>query len=195
MTSHVANRDDVIRTACVTLEAMAHRFEITDPAMLRDIAADLRATLPAPSMYPQPVEPPWMAIARAEIGVKEVAGKEDHPRIIEYLKTTNFGGSLHDEVPWCAAFVSWCLEQAGIRSTRRANARSYLVFGDECEVKPGAIVVMRRGDSQTQGHVGFVAQYSAKTGTIKVLGGNQRNQACERWMSATEVLSIRWPAE
>jgi len=114
-------------------------------------------------------------IAKGEIGVTEVIGEGDNPRVLEYFKKVGHSWVKEDSTAWCAAFVGWCLEMAGIKSSRKLNARSYLTIGKRV-TKPqeGDIVVFWR-DSKTswKGHVGF---YAGETDTaIKVLGGNQSN--------------------
>lgn len=53
------------------------------------------------------------SIYTAELGVREATGKNDGVRVEMYLK--------HAGVPkgsaWCAAFVKWCLDKAGIKNT------------------------------------------------------------------------------
>lgn len=73
-----------------------------------------------------------IAIAAAEIGVREATGKNDGPRVEEYLRYTHLG-SGHE---WCAAFVSWCYGQAGFPQPRNPwspalfpNARVYWKHG------------------------------------------------------------------
>jgi len=73
----------------------------------------------------QPIEPPWLISARRELGVKEIPGPGDHPRIVEYLQTVdtlpaNLQGN--DETAWCSAFVGWNMETQGFPSTEKANA-------------------------------------------------------------------------
>ena len=46
-----------------------------------------------------PGEPPWMPVARAEIGVKEGTGGASNPRIEEYFTATDLG-ARPDSVPW-----------------------------------------------------------------------------------------------
>ncbi len=114
---------------------------------------------------------PWMPIAQAELGTKEYAGAADHPRIVEYLSSTNLGPleRSNDETAWCSAFVNWCVEKAGFEGTDSAWAKSWLTWGKTL-TKPrrGCITVFKRNQG---GHVGF---YVGKTSSgIKVLGGNQ----------------------
>lgn len=140
-------------------------------------------------------DPPWLVRARREIGTKERQGPADNPRIVEYLASTRLAPRfLHDETPWCAAFVCWCLEGAGVASTRSAGARSYLMWGEELdEPRLGCVVVLSREDNSNPhaGHVGFYAGATAEG--LLILGGNQANAVTVRRYSRARVLSCRWP--
>lgn len=135
----------------------------------------------------------YMEIARSLIGTKEIAGKTDNPKIMEMYKTVGHAWVEHDEVAWCAAFVGYCLEKAGLQSTRALNARSYLTFGTEVKLenaKEGDIVVFERGTGG-QGHVAF---YVGATATqIRVLGGNQSDQVSIASYPKSRLLGIRRP--
>ena len=75
---------------------------------------------------------PWFDIALKELEstVREVEGSADNSRILDYLRTTDYPNvGLHDEVPWCSAFVNWCLKEAGIEGTNSAAALSWLSWG------------------------------------------------------------------
>ena len=50
-------------------------------------------------------------IAKSEIGIKELTGKNDGPRIREYQEHI---ASLENQA-WCCSFVSWCFLQAANR--------------------------------------------------------------------------------
>ncbi|MGO4917823.1 TIGR02594 family protein [Pseudogemmobacter sp. W21_MBD1_M6] len=111
-------------------------------------------------------------IARTYIGTTEGPGPADNPKILEMYATIGQDWVEHDDVAWCAAFVGHCLEQAGLRSTRKLTARSYLEWGvpvELAEAQEGDIVVFRRGSSSWQGHVGFFVAQSGQM--IEVLGG------------------------
>ena len=112
-------------------------------------------------------------IARGEYGQREIPGRKHNPKILEYFKKVGHSWVHDDETAWCAAFVGWCLEMAGITSTRKLNARSYLKWGKKLLIpKKGCLVIFWRGSKWGwQGHVGF---YEGETVShIKVLGGNQ----------------------
>lgn len=146
-------------------------------------------------------EPRWLTIARAEIGVKEIPGPGDHPRIVEYHATTSLRAT-DDEVPWCSSFVSWCLKQAGIVGTNSAEAISWAKWGSACAPQLGAITVIRhkrRPDSTTGSasgnHVGFLV--GADLAHVRLLGGNQADMVKESSfpLDRFEVLAYRWPTE
>jgi uncharacterized protein (TIGR02594 family) len=140
-----------------------------------------------------PGMPAWLAIAKREMdtGVDEVKGAADNARIVEYHHTT----TLHaddDETPWCSSFVNWCVEQAGLRGTDSAWARSWNTWGDKIsQPKKGCIVVFKRPPNPNSGHVAF---YWGKDGNrLLVLGGNQGNQVNIRGYPKDRLLSYRWP--
>src|SRR5215510_6324904 len=66
-----------------------------------------------------PLEPPWLILARREIGFRERSGN----RGIERYVSLAHAGSPGD--PWCAIFVNAMLESAGYPGTRSAAARSF----------------------------------------------------------------------
>lgn len=149
---------------------------------------------PLPPLNPGDDDPErWMNIARNEMGVREYSGKfNNNPRIIEYHKSTSLGAS-EDEVSWCASFVGWVLQQAGYTNTKSALARSYLNWGSPLsEPRYGAVVVFRRGNSPTFGHVAFVHKFDANY--VWCLGGNQSDSVKISRFSRSSVLGYRWPS-
>lgn len=145
----------------------------------------------AHTSYLIPVEPDWLSVARAELGVAERPGTADNPRIVEYHSATSLR-AMHDEVPWCASFVCWCLEQVGVAHTSSASARSFLTWGKPCVPTEGCVVVLRRGNPPS-GHVGFYLRPHLP-GRIHVLGGNQGNAVTITSFDESDVLAYRWPS-
>ena len=132
---------------------------------------------------------PWLKIATDELNHAEIPGPENNPRILEYHSSTTLKATS-DEVPWCSAFVTWCLEKAGMASTKSAWARSYLNYGQPLtEPRYGCIVVFARG--ATSGHVGFYISENADE--VLVFGGNQSDKVCMAYYSKRLVLGYRWP--
>lgn len=132
---------------------------------------------------------PWMAVARGEIGTKEVHGDEDNPRVVEYHSTTSLRAG-DDEVPWCASFLGWVLLQSGYVSTRSAAARSYLNYGKKVDCQYGAIAVLQRAGG---GHVAFVVDWDGAYVTL--LGGNQKDAVNESKYARERVLEYRMPTD
>jgi len=137
--------------------------------------------------------PPWLAIARLEMGVTEIPGAQDNPRIIEYHASTTLHAT-DDETAWCSAFVNWCITQAGLVGTNSAAAKSWLKWpgGDPVQSPQlGDIVVLNRGTSPWQGHVAF---YNGALGRLMMLlGGNQGNKVKISHYSADRVAGIMRP--
>jgi uncharacterized protein (TIGR02594 family) len=137
-------------------------------------------------------DPLWLKIALAEIGVKEVLGAKNNPRIIEYHAKTSLKASS-DEVPWCAAFVNWCLAEAGKNGTNSASARSFLRYGAPVldDFKRGDILIFKRGKEPWMGHVAF---YLGQTGDLfKVVGGNQSNMVKISYYKKSDLIGVRRP--
>jgi uncharacterized protein (TIGR02594 family) len=134
---------------------------------------------------------PWVSVAESLIGTKEIAGAKHEPLIIEMWKAIKRGGIKTDEVPWCAAFVGYCLEKSGIVSTRFESAKSYLTWGQELSAPVyGCIVIFDRAGG---GHVGFVVGQDTH-GRLLVIGGNQGNMVSIVPFDRARVAGYRMPA-
>lgn len=131
----------------------------------------------------------WLEIAKGEVGQAEIIGSKDNPRILEYHQSTTLKAK-HEDVPWCAAFMSWVLEKAGMKSLHSAWAKSYLDYGKKLE-KPeyGCICVFARGNGY--GHVGFYVGEDAHN--YLILGGNQGDKVCVKPYAKDHILGFRWP--
>jgi len=133
--------------------------------------------------------PRHLAVALKEIGIMEVEGNNSNPRINEYLESVGMRGD--DEIPWCAAFVNWALEQVDVLGTKSPAARSFLTWGYRInDPMLGCIVVLKRGSGSWQGHVGiFLDDYK---GYIRILGGNQLNRVGINAYPKIKLLGFRW---
>jgi uncharacterized protein (TIGR02594 family) len=131
-------------------------------------------------------------IARSYIGTTEGQGPADNPVIMEMYASVGHDWVEHDSVAWCAAFVGHCLERAGIRSTRKLTARSYLDWGvpvDITAAQPGDIGVIPRGASSWQGHVFFIDRINGPW--VWGLGGNQDDAVSVKRYPVSKLLGIR----
>lgn len=131
-------------------------------------------------------------IARGMIGTTEGKGPENNPAIMAMYASVGHDWVEHDDVAWCAAFVGHCLETAGIRSTRKLTARSYLDWGVPVEVadaRQGDIGVIPRGRSSWQGHVFFIDRIEGAW--VWGLGGNQDDAVNIKRYPVSKLLGVR----
>ena len=131
-------------------------------------------------------------IARGYIGTTEGPGPANNPTVMEMYASVGHDWVEHDSVAWCAAFVGHCLEQAGIRSTRKLTARSYLDWGVPVEItdaQPGDIGVIPRGRSSWQGHVFFIDRIEGAW--VWGLGGNQSDAVNVKRYPVSKLLGVR----
>lgn len=118
--------------------------------------------------------------------------------LTDFFKTA--GISINpNQTAWCAAFVSAVLASNSLptpkvpgTNTPSLAARSFLNYGTDSSSDPqkGDIVVLRRGQNDSQGHVGFFQGFDG-TGNPMVLGGNQGNGVNTRTFSKDDVLGFR----
>ncbi len=96
--------------------------------------------------------------------------------------------------PWCALWVGIELEDAGVKSTKKANARSYLSWGipvEEDNWQQGDIIIFWRGSRNdgVTGHVGFLVSWTDDT--VTVLGGNQGDKVCLQTYGKSKIIGVR----
>jgi uncharacterized protein (TIGR02594 family) len=131
-------------------------------------------------------------IARSYLGTTEGPGIEDNPAILEMYASIGQDWVEHDDVAWCAAFVGHCLERAGIKSTRRLTARSYLSWGipvDVFDAQHGDIGIISRGSASWQGHVFFIDRIEGNW--VFGLGGNQSDAVNIKRYPVAKLLGVR----
>ena len=139
---------------------------------------------------PAPNEPLWMKVVHGELGVKEVPGSGDNPRIVEYHAETELHASK-DAIAWCSSFANWVMKQVGIKGTRSAAALSWRSWGTKLsQPKYGCIVVFDHGGGH--GHVTFFEKWDGSY--LVCTGGNQSDSVRTSKYSTGEVVAYRWPA-
>ncbi len=131
-------------------------------------------------------------IATQEIGIKEVKGSDNNPRILQYANESGFKNYKSDESAWCSLFVNWCAEQAELERSYSLAARSWLRVGiPVINPEPGDIVIFWREDPKSwKGHVGIFNGFS-RNGRIYCLGGNQGDQVSISARSEDRLLGFR----
>lgn len=145
-------------------------------------------------------DPAWVIEARDDVGVSEVKGSKHNQRVLQLWIDANLAHVQDDETAWCAAAVGAWLERAGVRSSRKPNALSYLDWGIDVfesgalAVPLGAILVKRRPGAEWQGHV-TIAVGVTPDGLICGLGGNQKDRVGIDTFDPRVFIAARWPVE
>lgn len=136
---------------------------------------------------------PWIVEARSALGRHEL---RDRSWLMGWLKRD--GRTLGDpsKTPWCGDFVETCIRVAlpdepllGALGSNPYRARNWLLFGQEVDPIPGAILVFARGSG---GHVGFA--HGQDDTHFHVLGGNQTDAVTIARIAKSRLLGARWPA-
>lgn len=83
---------------------------------------------------------------------------------------------------WCAAFVSYILNASGIESLRSMSSQAYKTYGSEVDWRTldkirYLDIVVFKSRTRSGGHIGFVVGVNPKTSKLKILGGNQGDDA------------------
>jgi uncharacterized protein (TIGR02594 family) len=140
-------------------------------------------------------DPPWLVVAKRELGVRELPGAENNPRVIEYIKSVR-GREDDTEFAWCSAFVNWCIVQSGLPGTGKGAARSWSGWGVPlASPRPGCIAVLwRESPRGGKGHVGFWTGDDER-GRMVLYGGNQNQRVGSRPYDRARLLSFRWPSD
>ena len=136
-------------------------------------------------------------LAQRYVGIKEMPGLVHSPLIMAML-TLDASWPEADEVPWCSAFANWIAWHLRLARSKDLRARSWLGVGRAVESRLEAtaafdVVVLRRGTSPTNGHVGFFAGWEGPIydSPVLVLGGNQSNTVKVSPYLAESILGIR----
>ena len=131
---------------------------------------------------------PWMAYAKNELhkGVSEIRGSAANPDILKYLKSANIKTDSDEKYGWCASYVNWCLQQAGIDGAG-ARANSYHSWGYKLkEPKYGAIAIF------TNSHVGFYV--GTKGDNYIILHGNWSDKIqLSDYIKKGQIREFRFP--
>jgi len=113
-------------------------------------------------------------VYESQIGVREKTGNNDGVDVEKYLKSTGLGKGN----PWCAAFVHWCLNQAGIKNnitawSPTAYDKNKIVYknGWKKEFKPGHVFTLYYANLKRIGHTGFVNKKVNST-VVETVEGN-----------------------
>lgn len=144
--------------------------------------------------------PVWMEIARQYLGLREYDekrpgpnGELSHPKIEEWQALAGIRRP-DDTIPWCSAFVTGIMHEAGLTDFRTSAARAWRQWGRPLtEPRTGCVVVLwRDGPTSPHGHVGLYERTDG-TGALWLLGGNQGNAVTIKPYARARLIGFRWP--
>lgn len=138
---------------------------------------------------------PWLKLAIAELGQREVTGVGSNPRILAYREMAGIKiGGDDSKVPWCAIFVNAMLAKAGMKTSGNAMARSFASspnFEKLAAPMVGCITVISSSRGPASGHVFF---YTAENGIMfQALGGNQDDSVNISMFQKAKLVGHYWP--
>lgn len=139
----------------------------------------------------QPGDPYWLQIARRDIGLREIPGHIQAPRILAMWRAVK-APFIDDETPWCGGAVGAWMTEAGIAPPPSCwRAKAWLDWG-KTTANPvvGTVVVFGRAGG---GHVAL-AVGRTRAAELVCLGGNQGNAVSIAAFNESRVLGFRLPA-
>jgi hypothetical protein len=162
---------------------------IYDEAVERVLQAMLVAQL-------GPIPSPWLAWMKSHIGEKEQTGGAPSAFDQEVFSHTSYGNLDGVMEPGCAATACAALEESGYKSPHNAAAESFREFGEECELKPGAVVGFNwEGEKGVHcDHVTF-CDHIVNDDLVACLGGNQGHEVKVSVFSRKFIDFVRFPVE
>lgn len=140
-------------------------------------------------------EAPWLAVARALIGVRETPGTANNPIIMGWAAKLGVAilgiAYTADSTPWCGLFVAHCMKEVGIQPPKIAiRAKAWATWGIGVTPCLGAVLVFER---EGGGHVGL---YAGEDEThFYVAGGNQGDKVSITRIEKARRIACRWPAD
>lgn len=143
---------------------------------------------------------PWLDIMTTWLGVSEIRGANDNPKIVAMFRAAGHPEVTDDETAWCSACCCAAVAASGFAIppvSINLMARSWLDHADKlARPEVGCIAIWKRGKTGWQGHVNVVAEISADGKTVLCIGGNQGagevSYATHR-IDSDQLLGWRWP--
>lgn len=140
------------------------------------------------------IEPIWLSVARAFLGLQEIPGHESNPVILRWAMDIGAPKWYEDDdQAWCAVFMNRVMMACQLPLSGSGfdllRATSFRNWGKSMLTQQlGALLTFSRPEGA---HVGLYLGES--TDSYRVLGGNQGNAVSETWIAKNRLTSIRWP--
>lgn len=193
----VALKDKVMGDYVSRREAtFKHCSELTIPPKKKEVTQKSSSPVPSKEEPINTSSPPgiekFLAVAEAELAkgfkehvIKRKNGKREGDNITPYGEWYKLNGQ-----PWCAMFVSYCANKAGILDSTvpkyalvvagskwYKDKKRYKSRESGYSPKAGDVIFFRKGD---QNHTGIVTGYDPDTKTVYTIEGNTKDRVARR---------------
>ena len=120
----------------------------------------------------EPTAKTALDFASEEVGVEEIPrGSNDGERVREYLRA----GGCTIPAPWCAGFIMWCLNQAGIKPFITAHVATMWDKNKTIQkFSPQVGDVFIQINKNGSGHCGFVERVAGDS--VDTIEGNTNDE-------------------
>jgi hypothetical protein len=123
------------------------------------------------------------AIYKSQVGVKEKTGRNDGKDVEKYLKSVGLGKGF----AWCAAFVHWCLAEAGVKNSITAwsptahNKKNIVYFNNKFKKNPqqADVITLYYSSKGRIGHTGFFDHMQSENMTVNYEGNTNKGNSNE----------------
>jgi len=140
------------------------------------------------------MQPRWLTHALLDKGLHETPGPAATARIIELCSHTTLAAKS-DETSWCSSAQCGWLEEVGIKTPHSAAAIDWETWDIPCELRVGAIVVLKRHDpNNTRARHVTLCHEIGDGKSFLGFGGNQKDMVKDSTFLISEITAIRWPA-
>lgn len=144
------NPDTVVYSDTVKIEKVP--VPVANPAVVPPSSPKVTYTI----SYPDLLDSLYMS----QVGVRELTGNNDGPDVLKYQKNAG----LTSGYSWCACFVKWCFDQAGVRTPITAwsptchNKKNIVMMNStyKKELQKGDVFTLYFPRMKRIGHTGFV---------------------------------------
>lgn len=154
-------------------------------------------------VYMPPTDSVVDAIYMSQLGVREATGHNDGKDVEKYLKSVG----LPKGNAWCAAFVKWTLDRAGVKtsitgwSPTAHNKNNIVLFNGSLkkDVQRGDVFTLYFPSLKRIGHTGFVRKkfgmnsYETVEGNTNMAGSREGDGVYVKYRPKSSIYSItRW---
>jgi hypothetical protein len=180
----VSCKPDLSPSSRVYIPGEIDTLSYDEPEMVTEVIAEV-----IPEVLPEIEEPvintraEVAAIYKSQLGVREKTGRNDGKDVEKYLKSVGLGKGF----AWCAAFVHWCLNQAGVKNSITAwaptahNKKNIVYFKGKFKKEPqqADVITLYYANKGRIGHTGFFDHMQSENMTANYEGNTNRGNSNE----------------